>query len=738
MESADIKKSENITEKPFRFFHQFPLKKIENKSMLVEKLEGKFSNLKKNNLNLVKNIFVSLCFLIYLFILFKILSKYIKTFFKKKLTKIEKRKFELKTLSLTKSQKMKSENEVLIKKRKVFQKLDQNIILGINCKNPVFTINKNLKKFSQEENKQKILRKLSEQFFTEIIQKQTKKSSLKDSVKMDKTIYYENGKFKNSFIDVSVLGKGSFGEVYKAMHKLEGQYYAVKKIGLKLKKNEDLRTSKVFREITSMIKLRHSNIVRFITSWVEEDIDDPNHNCSENDIFFEDSKNFSVDHKFKTKNYNSFGKNKKKDILKDKKMCPKTVFFKKSNFMNESCNISDENKIEKNINQENSFSSEIEINNSFSIEDDDIGKKLDNFEKKSKKNFAKNIKKNLSNGSIDFEIIFDEEESPQEERISPPKLLNKKSKTRNKSKSNKIKIYLYIQMELCSGKSLNNYILDPDNKLEEKIVFYIFTQILEGLIYIHSRGVVHRDIKPGNIFIEKGEIKIGDFGLAKIIDKKKLLFSCNKIKSYFDISQNDTNDGYHEKNHNFQQPSLECLELDNKLNKKNAKSIKFTKKNAKKTQKPDISLQKEKNSKQNTLRQNIENIDKNSMFKFKESKILLSTSELSSNIGTPLYNSPEQLNTNNYDYKSDIFSLGIILFELLSNFTTFSEKVKDISYLNMYHEVPDHFYQNFPEVSKFIRILIHPDPARRISSFDIKSNQSFISWKEKVEKTFLN
>ncbi len=40
--------------------------------------------------------------------------------------------------------------------------------------------------------------------------------------------------------------------------------------------------------------------------------------------------------------------------------------------------------------------------------------------------------------------------------------------------------------------------------------------------------------------------------------------------------------------------------------------------------------------------------------------------ELSTNIGTPLYSSPEQENSNNYGNKADIYSLGIILFELLS------------------------------------------------------------------------
>jgi serine/threonine protein kinase len=71
-------------------------------------------------------------------------------------------------------------------------------------------------------------------------------------------------------------------------------------------------------------------------------------------------------------------------------------------------------------------------------------------------------------------------------------------------------------MEYCDGMSLNNHLMDPNpnKKFLEKDVFYIFKSIVEGLIYIHSKGIIHRDLKPSNIFINKHLVKIGDFGLA--------------------------------------------------------------------------------------------------------------------------------------------------------------------------------------------------------------------------------
>ena len=58
------------------------------------------------------------------------------------------------------------------------------------------------------------------------------------------------------------------------MHKLEEYYYAVKKIRLELPKDFDLRALDIYREVSTMVKLQHKNIVRFITSWTEQDFSD--------------------------------------------------------------------------------------------------------------------------------------------------------------------------------------------------------------------------------------------------------------------------------------------------------------------------------------------------------------------------------------------------------------------------------------------------------------------------------
>ncbi|XP_042645345.1 interferon-induced, double-stranded RNA-activated protein kinase [Tyto alba] len=77
-------------------------------------------------------------------------------------------------------------------------------------------------------------------------------------------------------------------------------------------------------------------------------------------------------------------------------------------------------------------------------------------------------------------------------------------------------ICLFIQMELCEQGPLENWIEKnrQDRKYHE-MAQNKFLQILKGVKYIHSKGLIHRDLKPQNIFIShEDKIKIGDFGLV--------------------------------------------------------------------------------------------------------------------------------------------------------------------------------------------------------------------------------
>ena len=93
---------------------------------------------------------------------------------------------------------------------------------------------------------------------------------------------------------------------------------------------------------------------------------------------------------------------------------------------------------------------------------------------------------------------------------------------------------LYIIMEYFDNGDLDDYIkvLKKEKKQKKEEIWNIFYQCISGLNYLHSSGVVHRDIKPPNIFMTKNKIiKIGDFGVSAIIKEKKGMQKIRELKN---------------------------------------------------------------------------------------------------------------------------------------------------------------------------------------------------------------
>ena len=83
---------------------------------------------------------------------------------------------------------------------------------------------------------------------------------------------------------------------------------------------------------------------------------------------------------------------------------------------------------------------------------------------------------------------------------------------------------LFLVMEYVDGMELADHINNVSGPIDEKSAIHYFSQILEAFSYAHNKKVVHRDIKPSNILITKeNDIKIMDFGIAKIMDSQKSL-----------------------------------------------------------------------------------------------------------------------------------------------------------------------------------------------------------------------
>lgn len=78
----------------------------------------------------------------------------------------------------------------------------------------------------------------------------------------------------------------------------------------------------------------------------------------------------------------------------------------------------------------------------------------------------------------------------------------------------KPKSYLYIVMQLCKKETLRDWLKNNMDR-EQRTIFRFFHQLCVGVDYVHNQGLIHRDLKPCNIYFSPdGCIKIGDFGLV--------------------------------------------------------------------------------------------------------------------------------------------------------------------------------------------------------------------------------
>jgi serine/threonine protein kinase len=93
---------------------------------------------------------------------------------------------------------------------------------------------------------------------------------------------------------------------------------------------------------------------------------------------------------------------------------------------------------------------------------------------------------------------------------------------------------VYMTMEQLDGKTLEEIIRENAGAaLDKQQALSIIRGIATGLSYAHSKGIVHSDLKPGNIFVTKtGQVKVLDFGIARIVQD-------NVVEDQFDAGELD-------------------------------------------------------------------------------------------------------------------------------------------------------------------------------------------------------
>ncbi|XP_040031739.2 eukaryotic translation initiation factor 2-alpha kinase 1 isoform X1 [Gasterosteus aculeatus] len=311
----------------------------------------------------------------------------------------------------------------------------------------------------------------------------------------------QTSRYLSEFEEVFRLGKGSYGKVFKVMNKLDGQFYAVKKILIRKVSKDDCM--KVLREVKVLSSLLHMNVVGYHTAWMEhvqpasypesllpalqppeqlDSSDESSDNSNSSSIVFQSLSQAPTDSRANVppREAEPLG------ALGAAPVCAETTRQIPKNYV--PCVFLGQGGPPKSskcpamgwegaaLVEEESSRGGIELNN---------------------------------NSCIDGEFQ------------------QWASKRRAANSSKEFHLMLYIQMQLCE-RSLKDWISERNTKPKEQTpgcpygcvdtehTLRLLRGILEGVKYIHSRGMMHRDLKPRNIFLLGNDchVRIGDFGLA--------------------------------------------------------------------------------------------------------------------------------------------------------------------------------------------------------------------------------
>ena len=93
------------------------------------------------------------------------------------------------------------------------------------------------------------------------------------------------------------------------------------------------------------------------------------------------------------------------------------------------------------------------------------------------------------------------------------------------------KIQLVLEfVDIDMHEYLRNRLYTDEGVVPAPVCRSLMQQLIKGVEYLHSHSIIHRDVKPANLLINKrGELKIADFGLARVMDLPEMELETNVV-----------------------------------------------------------------------------------------------------------------------------------------------------------------------------------------------------------------
>jgi len=470
-------------------------------------------------------------------------------------------------------------------------------------------------------------------------------------------------RYQREFHQRRLLNSGSFGEVFQSTNKIDLKDYAVKRVAFSAWGYSKDSVSQVIREVHCLAQCDHPNVVRYYTSWLEP--------------------SWMTGSGATSKMMASTGK----DVRRQQKLLTDIQHMMLTGAPVDECRDHSAS--------ESWGRSSLGVSNSASLSPSaavlvrdrkfSIGSSMDDASVDSFVSAGSSYEESSSDGEVgqDYTAWSVEEScvlgsarddsdlfirhkkevweasssAPRHDRHGNDPMQNKKKQQQSAGPTRlkyRYQICLFIQMQLCHPATLgdwirhrNSEIQNPDLNRQERVetAVKIFRQIVGGLNHIHYRGIVHRDLKPMNVF---RSLEHAEVFLIGDFGLSKLIHSAT----------------HHQKTNHKDQP----------VSSGGADGVQA------------LIIHPPVGHPSNDGWQD----------------------PLTAGVGTASYAAPEQVTTRTYGKAADIFSLGLMLLEMLCCFSTEHERIQTFNDCRNRRDVPTWITEEYPAAGKTILACTNP------------------------------